>query len=91
MVLEGEAQERHLLFYLQIQRGREARFEVEGAEVGLSRLSKEKLLVISTEETTGRVKEVEGEEVRDEGEERVIAIEEIIVLDKGTRMGEEEI
>ena len=42
-----------------------ARFEVEG--------------VTGTEGTTGRVREVEGEEVIDGDEERIITVEEVIV------------
>ena len=47
---------------------------------------KEKLLVTSTEGTS----EVESEVARDGDEERVITVEEVIVLDEGTRgVGEE--
>ena len=68
------------------------RFEVEGVEIGESGSNKEKLLVTGTEETKGVVIEVEGEEARDGKEERVIAVEEVIMLDEGTRgVGEEEI
>ena len=45
------------------------KFEVEGIEVGVSGFSREKLLFIATEVTTGWVREVE----------------EVIVLDEGTR------
>ena len=47
----GEAQERRL-FGVRILRGRGTRFEVEGVEVEVSRSSKEKLLVTSSEGTT---------------------------------------
>ena len=50
---------------VRIWHGREARFEVEGVEVGISGSSKEKLFVTATEGTTGKVIEVEGEEARD--------------------------
>ena len=70
--------------------GRGAR--LEGAEIGLSRFSKEKLFVTVSEGTTGRVREVEVEESGDGDEERAIAVKEVIVLDGGTRrVGEEEV
>ena len=46
----------------------------------------EELLVTNTEGTTGRVREMEGEEARDGDEERVIAVEEKIVLNEGEGM-----
>ena len=42
------------------------RFEVEGVEVGVSGLRKEKILFTGTEVTTGWVREVEEEIVLDE-------------------------
>ena len=75
-------------------------FIIEGVEVGVSESSIEKLLVTATEGTTGVVIvmwggkcarptgvviKVEDEEARDGDEERVLAVEEIIVLDEGTR------
>ena len=57
----------------------------EGVEVGVSGSSKDKLLV-----PTGVVIEV-GEEARAGDEGRVIAVEEVIVVDEGTiGVGEEE-
>ena len=56
-----------------------------GVKVGVLEFSKEKLLVTSIEGTTGKMKEVEGEEAREGDEGKVIAMEEIIVLDEGTR------
>ena len=47
--------------------------------------STEKLLFTDTEGTTGVMIEVEGEEARDGDEETVVAVEEVIVLDEGTR------
>ena len=70
----GEAQERRLVFGTGVQYGRGVRFEVEGVKVGVSGFRREKLLFTGTEVTTGWVREVE----------------EVIVLDEGTRgMGEE--
>ena len=46
----------------------------------MSGSSKEKLLVTGTERTTGGVREVEGG-----NQERVIAVEEVNVLDEDTR------
>ena len=64
----------------------------EGVEVGLSGFSKEKLLVTGTEGIIGWMRKVEAEEARDGDEERVIAVEEVIVLDEGTRgVGEGEL
>ena len=55
-------------------------------------LLKKKLSVTGTEGTTGVVIDMEGEKVRDGDEERVIAVEEIIVLDEEKRgVGEKEI
>ena len=56
-----------------------------GGEGGLSGLSKEKLLVTGTEGTTGVVREVEDEEAREGYKGRVIAVEEVIVVDEGTK------
>ena len=52
----------------------------------MSGFSKEKLLGTRTEGNTGVVREVEGEKTRDGYEEKVIAVEEVIVLDKGVRI-----
>ena len=70
----GEAQERHLVFGTGVQCGRGIRFEVEGVEVGVSGFRREKILFTGTEVTTRWVREVE----------------EVIVLDEGTKgVGEE--
>ena len=72
--------------------GRGAKFEVGGVEVRVSGSSKEKSLVTGTEGTIELVIEVEGEEAGDGDEGRVIAVEEVIVLGKGTSgVGEEEL
>ena len=85
----GITQKRGLID-VKIGRGRGAKFEVEEVEVRVSGSSKEKLLVTGTEGTTGVV--IVGEEARGGNEERVIAVEEIIVLDEGTSgVGEEEL
>ena len=56
-----EAQElATLVFCEQILRGRRARFEAEGVEVGVSGFSKEKILFTGTEETTGWVRSGRG-------------------------------
>ena len=68
-----------------------AKFEVEGVEIGMLGLSKEELLVTDNERITGGLREVEGKEVRNGDEERVIAVKDVIVLDEGTRVGEEEV
>ena len=77
-----EAQEQRLID-VGILRGREARLEVEGVEVVVSGSSKKKRLITCTEGTTGVVMEV-GEEARDGNEERVTAVEEVIMQDEGT-------
>ena len=71
-------------------RQREARFAIEGIEARVSGFSKEKCLVTGSKGTTGVVIEVKGEQARDGDEERVIAVEEVIMLDEGTRGVEEE-
>ena len=63
----------------------EGEFEVEEVEVGMSGCNKEKLLVTGTDGTIRVVIEVEGEEVIDGNEERVLPVGKIIVLDEGTR------
>ena len=70
----GEAQERHLVFGTRVPHGWGIRFEVEGVEVGVSGFTREKLVFTGTEVTTRWVGEVE----------------EVIMLDEGTReVGEE--
>ena len=79
----GEAQERSLVFCVRIWCGRGLRFEVEGVEVGVSGLRREKLLFTGTEVTTGWVRGVEvivlNEGTRGVGEE-VVWVEEGWVL-----------
>ena len=63
-----------MVFGTRVRHGRWVRFEVEGVEVGISGFRREKLLFSGTQVTTGWVREVE----------------EVIVLDEGTRgVGEE--
>ena len=70
----GELQEQCLVFGTGVQCRREVRFEIEGVEVGVSRFMREKILFTGTEVTTRWVREVQ----------------EVIVLDEGTRgVGEE--
>ena len=71
------------VFGVRILCGRGVRFEVEVVEVVVNGLSREKILFTGTEATTGWVREVK--EVRDGDEGRVIAVEEVIVLDEGTK------
>ena len=75
---------------VRIRCGRGARFEV-GVQLRVSWSNEEKLLVTGTERTTGMVIEVEDEEARDGDEERVIAVEDVIVLYEGTRGAGEEV
>ena len=76
-----ESQEWCLVICVKIQRGRGARFEVE-VEVDVSGSIEIEWFVTSTEGTTGRVREVKREEARKGNEERVIAVDEVIVLDE---------
>ena len=78
--LGRESQEQRLSG-VRIRCGRGAKFEVEGVEVRVSGSSKEKLLVTGTEVTIGLVIKLEGEEARNGDEEKVIAVEEVIVLE----------
>ena len=64
------------MFDTRVPHGRGVRFEVEGVEVGISGLGREKLLFTSTEVTTGWVRSERGNYIR--------------MLDEGTRgVGEE--
>ena len=73
------------MFCVQIRHGRGAWFKVERIQVEMSGFRKAKLLVTGTIRATGGVIKVEVEEVSEGDEGWAIAVEEVIVLDEGTR------
>ena len=62
------------MLYVQTRLERGERFEVEGVEVGVSGFNKEKILVTGTEGIIGGMKEVEGEEAREEDKDKLISV-----------------